>query len=78
VVKAMNNCKISSYPDARKGTHSFNLTYIQICKSDKSKMQIKLKNLKETGQEDVDWMHLAQDTDQSLDLVNTVMNLQVP
>jgi hypothetical protein len=28
--------------------------------------------------EDVDWMHLAQNRDQWLALVNTIMNLQVP
>jgi hypothetical protein len=28
--------------------------------------------------ERVDWMHLAQDRDQWRDLVNTVMNVQVP
>jgi hypothetical protein len=34
-------------------------------------------NLLEIGWEDVDWMHLAQDRDQWLAFVNTVMNLQV-
>jgi hypothetical protein len=32
----------------------------------------------EIGWEGVDWMHLAQDTDQWRVLVNTVMNLRVP
>jgi hypothetical protein len=35
-------------------------------------------NLREVIWEDVDWMHLAQDSDQWLAVVNTVMNLQVP
>jgi len=32
--------------------------------------------LKETGYEDVDWIHLAQDGDQLQALVNTVMNIR--
>jgi hypothetical protein len=35
-------------------------------------------NLKEMGWEVVDWIHLAQDSDQCWNLVNTVMNLRVP
>jgi hypothetical protein len=35
-------------------------------------------DLKEIGWRGVDWMHLAQDKFQWLDLVKTVMNLQVP
>jgi hypothetical protein len=35
-------------------------------------------NLKETGWEVVDWIHLAQDRDQCRAVVNTVMDLQVP
>jgi hypothetical protein len=35
-------------------------------------------DLTETGLEVVDWIHLAKDTDQRCDLVNTVMNLRVP
>jgi hypothetical protein len=35
-------------------------------------------DLKEMGWEGVDWIHLAQDRDQWLALVNTVMNLRVP
>jgi hypothetical protein len=35
-------------------------------------------NLRETGWEGVDWMHLAQDRDQWWALVNAVMNLWVP
>jgi ribosome biogenesis protein Nip4 len=34
--------------------------------------------LRELGKEDVDWIHLAQDTDQWRVVVNTVMNLRVP
>jgi hypothetical protein len=34
--------------------------------------------LRETGWEGVDWIHLAQDTDQWQAVVNTVMNFQVP
>jgi hypothetical protein len=34
--------------------------------------------LRETGWEDVDWMHLSQDRDQRRTLVNTVMNLRFP
>jgi hypothetical protein len=34
-------------------------------------------DLRETGWEGVDWMHLAQDRDQWLALVNMVLNLQV-
>jgi hypothetical protein len=33
--------------------------------------------LGETGWEGLDWIHLAQDSDQWLAVVNTVMNLQV-
>jgi hypothetical protein len=35
-------------------------------------------DLMEIGWEGVDWIHLAQDRDQWLALVNTVMNLRVP
>jgi len=35
-------------------------------------------DLGETGWEDVDWFHLAQDRDQWQAPVNTVMNLWVP
>jgi len=35
-------------------------------------------DLKEISWEGVDWIHLAQDTDQLPALVNTVMNLRVP
>jgi hypothetical protein len=33
-------------------------------------------DLKETGWEGVDWIHLAQDKDQWLVLMDTVLNLQ--
>jgi hypothetical protein len=33
---------------------------------------------REIGLEDVDWIHLAQDRDQRLALVNMVINIQVP
>jgi len=35
-------------------------------------------DLRGTGLEDEDWMHLAQDRNQLWALVNTVINLQVP
>jgi hypothetical protein len=35
-------------------------------------------DLREIGWDGVDWIHLAQDRDQSRALVNTVMNLRVP
>jgi hypothetical protein len=35
-------------------------------------------DLKETGCEDVNWIHLAQDRNQWRDVVNTIMNLMVP
>jgi len=35
-------------------------------------------DLMETGWEVVGWMHVAQDRDQCLALVNTVMNLRIP
>jgi len=35
-------------------------------------------DLRETGYEYVDWLHLAQDRDQWWALVNTVMNFWVP
>jgi hypothetical protein len=35
-------------------------------------------DLKETGWEDVDWIHLVQDRDQWQAFVNTIMNLRVP
>jgi hypothetical protein len=35
-------------------------------------------DLREIGREGVNWLHLAQDSDQWRALVNTVMNLQVP
>jgi hypothetical protein len=35
-------------------------------------------DLREIGWEGVDWIHLAQDRDQWLAVVNTVMNLRVP
>jgi hypothetical protein len=35
-------------------------------------------DLRETGLEGVDWIHLAQDMDQCPALVNTVMNLRIP
>jgi hypothetical protein len=34
-------------------------------------------DLRETGWDGMDWIYLAQDRDQWMDLVNTVMNLQV-
>jgi len=34
-------------------------------------------DLKATGWEDMDWMHLPQDRDLSHGLVNTVMNFQI-
>jgi hypothetical protein len=34
--------------------------------------------LRETGLEDVDWIHLPQDRDRLWALVNTVMNVRVP
>jgi hypothetical protein len=37
-----------------------------------------LTDVQETGWEDVDGMHLAQDRDKWLVFVNTVMNLRVP
>jgi hypothetical protein len=36
------------------------------------------KDLRETGWEGVDWVHLAQDREQWQDLVNTVTNPWVP
>jgi hypothetical protein len=35
-------------------------------------------DLKETGWDGVDWIHLAQDRDQWRALLNNVMNLRVP
>jgi hypothetical protein len=35
-------------------------------------------DLRETGWEGVDWMHLTQDRDQWRGLVNMVMNIRVP
>jgi hypothetical protein len=35
-------------------------------------------DLKEVGSEGVGWIHLAEDRDQWLAVVNTVMNLWVP
>jgi hypothetical protein len=35
-------------------------------------------DLREIGFGDVDWIHLAQDTDRWRALVNTIMNLRVP
>jgi hypothetical protein len=35
-------------------------------------------DLKEIGWGGIDWIHLAQDSDQWRILVNTVMNLRVP
>jgi len=34
-------------------------------------------NLKETGWEDMDWIHLAQDRNKLQAVVNTVMNLWI-
>jgi len=34
--------------------------------------------LREIGWEGVDWIHLAQNSDQWRDFMNTVMNLQLP
>jgi hypothetical protein len=36
------------------------------------------KDLKEIGWECVDWIHVAQDSDQWCPVVNTVMNILVP
>jgi hypothetical protein len=33
---------------------------------------------REIGWDDIDWIHLTQDKDHWLALVNTVMNLRVP
>jgi hypothetical protein len=38
----------------------------------------RLGGLQRTGWEVVNWIHLAQDSDQWRALVNTVMNLRVP
>jgi hypothetical protein len=35
-------------------------------------------HLRETGWEGVDWMHMAQDKDQIIAFVNTIMNLRIP
>jgi hypothetical protein len=35
-------------------------------------------DVRELGQEVVDWMHLAQEREQWQTLVNTVLHLQVP
>jgi hypothetical protein len=35
-------------------------------------------DLRETGWGSMDWIHLAQDREQWMALVNTAMNLQVP
>jgi hypothetical protein len=35
-------------------------------------------DLRETGCDEVDWIHVAQYRDQWLALVNTVMNVRVP
>jgi hypothetical protein len=35
-------------------------------------------DLRETGCENVDWIHLTLDRDSSWALMNTVMNLRVP
>jgi hypothetical protein len=35
-------------------------------------------DLRETGWDGVDWIHMAQDKDQRRALVNTVLNLRVP
>jgi hypothetical protein len=43
----------------------------------KAKEQWKI-NLKETGWEGMDWVHLAQDRDQWRALVNTAMKHRVP
>jgi CRISPR/Cas system-associated protein Cas7 (RAMP superfamily) len=40
--------------------------------------RIILMDLRETGLDDVDWIHMAQDRDRWRALVNTVMNLWVP
>jgi len=37
-----------------------------------------IMDLREIGWEDVDWILVAQDRDQSRELVNTIMNLRVP
>jgi len=34
--------------------------------------------LRETGWEDVDWIHLAKDRDQWRALINTIMNFRLP
>jgi hypothetical protein len=38
----------------------------------------RLRDLREIGWGDIDWIHLAQDSDQWRTLVNTVMNLRIP
>jgi hypothetical protein len=35
-------------------------------------------DLRETGWEGIDWMHLAKDRDTRRALANTIMNLRVP
>jgi hypothetical protein len=37
-----------------------------------------IMDLRETGSDGVDWIHLAQDRDQWQAIVNTRMNLKVP
>jgi hypothetical protein len=35
-------------------------------------------DIRETGWKDMDWIHLAHDRDQLLDLVKKIVNLRVP
>jgi hypothetical protein len=41
-------------------------------------MLLELMDIRETGWEGVDWIHLVQDRDQWQTLVNMIINFQVP
>jgi hypothetical protein len=74
-MKRNKRCKQNSY-----WKHPAEETsYMGPCKRPRHRQEDSIRfDLRKTGWEGVDWIHLAQDRDQWQALVDTIMNLWVP